>query len=201
MANELRRAATRRDDRFGQEMTTGVHLALLRGINVGGKNKLLMRDLTAMFVEAGCEDVRTYIQSGNVVFRAGPALAGLVPDLISEAIAARFDYRVPVLTRTSGELATTVRENPFLRAGADVGKLHVGFLADRPEAAAVDALDPHRSPPDEFAVIGREVYFHCPQGIARTRLTNQYFDSKLSTTMTGRNWRTVSRLHELAGGL
>ena len=181
-----------------------INVALLRGINVGGKNKLLMRDLAAMFSEAGCEDVRTYIQSGNVVFRAGSALARRVPVLIGEAIAARFGYRVPVLTRTAGELAAVILANPFLGVAAEVGQLgqlHVGFLADRPEAAAVDALDPDRSPPDEFAVVGREVYSYCPQGIARTRLTTRYFESKLSTTMTARNWKTVLKLHELAGGL
>ena len=181
-----------------------INVALLRGINVGGKNKLLMRDLAAMFSEAGCDEVRTYIQSGNVVFRAGPALARRVPVLIGEAIAARFGYRVPVLTRTAGELAAVILANPFLGVAAEVGQLgqlHVGFLADRPEAAAVDALDPDRSPPDEFAVVGREVYSYCPQGIARTRLTTRYFESKLSTTMTARNWKTVLKLHELAGGL
>ena len=187
--------------RAASEMTRSVHVALLRGINVGGKNKLLMSDLAAMFSEAGCDDVRTYIQSGNVVFRADPLLAGRVPDLVCEAIAARFGYRVPVLTRTAGELAAILGANPFLGRGANAGQLLVGFLADRPEAAAVDALDPDRSPPDEFAVIGREVYSYCPQGLARTRLTTRYFEWKLSATMTARNWKTVLTLHELAGGL
>ncbi|MCY3964702.1 MAG: DUF1697 domain-containing protein [Acidobacteria bacterium] len=182
-------------------MTENTHVALLRGINVGGKNKLLMGDLAAMFVESGCDDVRTYIQSGNVVFRAGPELAHLVPDIIGAAIAKRFGYRVPVLTRTSGELAAIVRENPFVRDGADTEKLHVGFLGEQPEAAAADALDPQRSPPDEYAVIGREVYVYCPQGLARTRLTTQYFESRLSTIMTVRNWRTVLRLREMTAGL
>lgn len=187
--------------RAANEMTRSVYVALLRGINVGGKNKLLMRDLSSMFSEAGCDEVRTYIQSGNVVFWADPELAGRVPDLIGEAIAARFGYRVPVLTRTGRELAAILGTNPFLGAGADARQLHVGFLVDRPEAAAVDALDPDRSPPDEFAVIGREVYSYCPQGLAGTRLTTRYFESKLSTTMTARNWKTVLKLHELASGL
>ena len=182
-------------------MTADTHVALLRGINVGGKNRLLMKDLSAMFNNAGCGDVRTYIQSGNVVFRAGPALAGCVPGLIQEAVAARLGRRVPVLIRAADEFAAVVRKNPFLQTGADIGQLHVGFLADRPEAAAVDALDPDRSAPDEFAVAGREVYFYCPDGLARTKLTAQYFESKLSTTMTVRNWRTVLKLEAMAGGL
>lgn len=179
---------------------TDAHVALLRGINVGGKNRLLMKDLSALFVEAGCEDVRTYIQSGNVVFRTDPDLACLVPDRIAATIAARFGFRVPVLTRTRAEFAAIVRENPFLRRGADPEKLHVGFLAARPESTDVDSLDPDRSPPDEFAVPGREVFFHCPLGLARTKFTTRYFESKLSTTMTVRNWRTVLRLHEMTGG-
>ena len=182
-------------------MTENTHVALLRGINVGGKNRLLMSDLSAMFAESGCEDVRTYIQSGNVVFRADPELARLVPDVIGAAIAERFGYRVPVLTRTAGQLAAIARENPFLRGGADAGKLHVGFLAEQPEAAAADALDPQRSPPDEYAVVGREVYFHCPLGLARTKFTTPYFESKLSTIMTVRNWRAVMRLREMTAGL
>ena len=180
---------------------TDAHVALLRGINVGGKNRLLMKDLSALFVEAGCEDVRTYIQSGNVAFRAGRALAGRVPQLIGEAISARFGFRIPVLARTRAELAAIVRENPFLRHGADPRALHVGFLAEQPEATDIDSFDPDRSPPDEFAVVGREVCFHCPLGLARTKFTTRYFESKLSTTMTVRNWRTVLKLREMTGGL
>jgi uncharacterized protein (DUF1697 family) len=93
-----------------------------------------------------------------------------------------------------------VRGNPFLEAGADIGTLHVAILADAPAAAKVKALDPDRSPPDAFAVRGREIYLQCPNGYGRTKLTNAYFDSKLATTSTVRNWRTVLKLVELAGG-
>jgi uncharacterized protein (DUF1697 family) len=175
-----------------------VHVALLRGINLAGRNRLSMKDLAAMFTDGGCGSVATYIQSGNVVFEASPALARRIPVLIEKAIADGFGYHIPVVTRTAGELHKVVRGNPFLRAGADAGTLHVAFLAGSPAAAKVKALDPDRSPPDAFAVRGREIYLHCPNGFARTRLTNAYFDSKLATTSTVRNWKTVKTLLELA---
>ena len=176
----------------------GVNVALLRGINVGGKNKLPMKDLAAMFREAGCGDVRTYIQSGNVLFRADPALAVDIPSLISESIFNRFCYRVPVITRTAWELQEIVRANPFAESGAEENRLLVLFLEDLPDRARVEALDPNRSPGDEFVVLGREVFLHCPNGVARSKLTNSYFDSNLSATGTARNWRTVRKLLELA---
>ena len=177
---------------------TSANVALLRGINVGGKNKLPMKDLAAMFREAGCDDVRTYIQSGNVIFRADPALAEDIPSLIGASILRLFGYRVPVVTRTARELQEIVQANPFAESGAEAAKLLVLFLADLPDRAHVEALDPNRSPGDEFAVLGREVFLHCPNGVARSKLTNSYFDSSLSTTSTARNWRTVQKLLELA---
>ena len=176
------------------------HLALLRGINVGGKHALPMRDLRELFVEAGCRDVRTYIQSGNVLFTADPDAVAPLPGLIAARIAERFGYRVPVVLRTAAELDEVVRGNPFLGEGAAEGTLHVLFLADLPEARRVAALDPDRSPPDAFVVRGREVYLRLPNGAARTKLTTDYFDATLATTSTGRNWRTVTTLAALMRG-
>src|SRR5690242_7891225 len=123
------------------------YLALLRGINVGGKNKLPMDDLRDLFVQAGCRDVQTYIQSGNVVFRADPAVVAPLPDLLTARIAARFGYQVPLVLRTAEAMGDVIRHNPFIAAGAAEETLHVLFLARRPEAGRVAALDPDRSPP------------------------------------------------------
>ena len=119
-----------RGQRADESGTGSVHVALLRAINVGGTKKLLMAELRAMFEAAGCADVRTYIQSGNVVFRAEPALAARIPGLIEAEIADTKGFQVPVVTRTAAELHAVVRGNPFLAAGADPAQLHVGFLAD-----------------------------------------------------------------------
>lgn len=175
-----------------------IHVALLRGINVGGKNKLPMTDLRELFERAGCDAVRTYIQSGNVVFRATPALARRLPTGIAVAVADRFGYRVPVVIRSADELSRVARSNPFLARGIAPGLLHVAFLADKPAPARVRTLDPERSPPDEFVVRGRQVYLCCPNGMAKTKLTSAYLDSRLATTSTVRNWKTVLKLCELA---
>jgi uncharacterized protein (DUF1697 family) len=173
------------------------YVALLRGINVGGKNKLPMKDLVAMFCAAGCEDVEAYIQSGNVLFKARPPVAAKVPAAIASTIGARFGYRIPVVVRTAGEVEDVARSNPFLAAGQSPDTLHVAFLADKPRAGGVATLDAGRSPPDEFIVRGREIYLHLPNGVARSKLTSAYFDSILGTTSTMRNWKTVQRLLEL----
>jgi uncharacterized protein (DUF1697 family) len=178
-------------------MATETYLALLRGINVGGKNKLPMKDLTGMFAAAGCVGVRSYIQSGNVLFKAAPALAAQLPAAIAARIAERFGYQTPVVLRTAAELAHVVAGNPFLKQGADEDALHVLFLTSRPTPDLISTLDPGLSPPDAFVVKGREVYLQLPNGVGRSKLTNAYFDSRLRTTSTGRNWRTVKKLLEL----
>ena len=173
-------------------------VALLRGINVGGKNLLPMTDLARLFEEAGCAGARTYIQSGNVFFTANRARAEKLPGLIASGIEDRFGYRIPVLLRTVAELGETIRHNPFLEAGAPENWLHLLFLAKQPDAGRVATLDPLRSPPDAFAVRGRQIYLQCPNGVGNSKLTNAYFDSRLATIGTGRNWRTVLKLFELA---
>lgn len=181
--------------RFG----TATHVAFLRGINVGGKNRLPMKDLSALFTDAGCTDVRTYVQSGNVVFRAATSLARRIPAHIEREILHRSGLRVPVVTRSAAELRRVGEANPYLAPDTDTSTLHVAFLAARPTAAQIKSLDPDRSPPDEFTVRGREVYLRLPNGVGRTKLSNAYLDSRLGTTSTLRNWRTVLNLVELTG--
>ena len=175
------------------------HVALLRGINIGG-NRLPMKRLAAMFVEAGCEEVRTYIASGNVVFAASSALARRIPSLISASIRDEFGFEPPIVTRTAAQMEAIVAANPFVGTGVDEKTLHVVFLADVPTAAAAAELDLERSPGDEFAVNGGEIYTHCPQGVAGTKLSNAWFDSTLDTVSTARNWRTTRKLLEMATG-
>ncbi|MFN8177813.1 MAG: DUF1697 domain-containing protein [bacterium] len=176
-----------------------VHVALLRGINLGGR-RLPMKALADLFADAGCADVRTYIQSGNVVFRADAKLVSRVPALVAKGIARDYGFDVPLVLRTAAELGAVVRNNPFLAAKPDPRTLHVSFLADRPSKPSVAALDPGRSPGDEFVVRGSEIYLRLPNGMARSKLTNQYFDSTLKTTSTVRNWNTVLTLLEWARG-
>ena len=173
------------------------HVALLRGVNVGGKNMLPMKALVEMFAAAGCAEVTTYIQSGNVVFCAEDKLAKTLGGVIALQIEKQFGLKVPVVLRTAAELEAVVRGNPFLKAGVAEEMLHVSFLADRPGAELVGGLDAGRSVPDEFAVVGREIYIKLVKNVSGTKLTNAYFDSKLKTVSTMRNWRTVLKIAEM----
>ncbi len=159
-----------------------------------------MDELRELFVAAGCRDVRTYIQSGNVIFRADPAVVALLPGVVTAHIAERFGYRIPVIVRTAAQLDDVMQHNPFVAEGADMDTLHVFFLADPPHPRNVADLDPDRSPPDAFVVRGQDIYLRLPHGMARTKLTNAYFDAKLATTSTGRNWRTATALLALMHG-
>jgi uncharacterized protein (DUF1697 family) len=149
-----------------------------------------MKALSALFEKAGAEDVSTYIQSGNVIFRASPALVKKLPAQLEKAIAARFGCRSPVVLRSHEELARIEKNGPF--SDDDPTRLLVMFLQGDPENAASLA----QKPPDRFVVSGREIYLHCPNGYGRSKLTNDYFDRALGTVSTARNWRTLQRLLE-----
>ncbi len=174
-------------------------VALLRGINVGGNNRLPMKELIAIFAAAGGTEVSAYIQSGNILFRAPPGALKKLGLRVQEEIKNNYGFTVPVVLRTADEIHGLVSANPYLEddTEADVSILMVMFLADQPKAASVAALDPTRSPPDEFTLRGREIFLRCPNTFAKTKLSNAYFDSKLGTVSTGRNWRTVLQLAEL----
>ncbi len=167
------------------------YIALLRGVNVGGR-KLPMADLRATFDTLGHTEVRTYIQSGNVVFRSGSRSKAAVGSTIEKAIARDSGLDVSVLLRTPAELASIMQRNPY---GHDA---YVTFLDDKPAAAKVKAIDPEPYAPDEFAVHGREVFVRCPNGYGRTKINNTFFERRFAIRATTRNWNTVKLLHEWA---
>jgi uncharacterized protein (DUF1697 family) len=171
-------------------------VALLRGVNVGGKAKVPMPELRSQLSDLGFEDVVTYVQSGNVVFRTGGG-AKQVAGQVERTIADAFGLDVTVIVRTPAQLRTIAKSNPFLAEETDPQKLHVVFLSDRPSAAAAAALDPDRSPPDRFHLRGRELYLHLPNGSGRSKLTNDYLERRLGVRATARNWRTLLKLIEL----
>jgi uncharacterized protein (DUF1697 family) len=172
-------------------------VALLRGINVGGRNTVPMAELRELLSSLGYDDVVTYIQSGNVVFRAGGS-ADHVGAEVERAIAGAFDTTPSVLIRTPKELQQIVAQNPYLARGADMSKLHVVFLDHAPVKSATATLDPDRSPPDELTVKGREIFLHVPNGAGRTKLTLDYLERVLGVRGTQRNWKTLLKLIELS---
>ena len=170
---------------------------LLRGVNVGGRNRLPMALFRATLEGAGCSDVSTYIQSGNAVFRASAATARASRRKASSMTAGHTGRPVESVLIAGSEFGRIVVDNPFADRDADYRTLHVGFCAEAPPAERVAALDPHRSPPDEFRCIGRAIYLLLPNGAARSKLSNAYFDATLGTTSTFRNWRTVLQLQRM----
>jgi uncharacterized protein (DUF1697 family) len=178
-------------------MTT--YVAMLRGINVSGRNKLSMEDLRALIVASGAQDVRTYIQSGNAVFTSRRSPSTVV-ETLERDLESALGNRVPVLLRTTEELEAVIDANPFVGRGEDPKVLHVTFMGTVPSAAALKALSDKRVDADEFQVVGRQVYLFCPNGYGNTKLTNAFFEKKLGSQATTRNWRTVTTLVELAQG-
>lgn len=174
------------------------YVALLRGVNLGARNKVAMPALRALFEELGAEDVETYVQSGNVVYRSPSAAAAASAETIEAALSDRLGVTSPVLLRSTKQLLAVVKDNPFAERAGDPKHLHVTFLAEAPARTAVRALDPERFAPDELSLVRREVYLHCPNGYGRTKLTNAYFEKQLGVIATTRNWRTVTTLGELA---
>ncbi len=180
--------------------SSDTYVALLRGINVGGRNRLPMDELARLFEHAGCASVKTYIQSGNVVFAAAPTIALKARESVAAAVSARIGTDIPVVLRSVADLARVVEENPFLAESQDPRTLHVGFLSDRPSPDRAASLDPSRSPPDEFVVRGNEIYLRLANGMSGTRFTASYVERVLATSATFRNWRTVVNLLSMATG-
>jgi uncharacterized protein (DUF1697 family) len=176
----------------------GSYVALLRGINVGGHNRISMPDLRALVEATGGEDVSTYVQSGNVVFRSEkkPDAAGAA---IEKAIKKELGLDVGVMVRTEKQLAKVVKGNPFADQD-DHKKLLVMFLASKPAAAGVKELDGPPIDGEEFKVAGQEVYMHYPNGYGRAKRTGAFVEKKLAVAGTARNWKSVTTLAEMAAG-
>jgi uncharacterized protein (DUF1697 family) len=172
-------------------------VALLRGINLGARNKVPMAELRSLMADVGAEDVKTYVQSGNVVFRSAVARDELV-QRIEEEIRARFGIDVDVVLCTKAELTRVVAGNPFAADEAEPTRLHVTFLAQAPDRGRIAELKGEEFAPDRFHVTRAAVYLHTPAGYGRTKLSNAYFERKLGVRATTRNWRTVTTLAELA---
>ncbi len=183
---------TNRNKRHGH-----VWAALLRGVNLGARNKVAMADLRRLLTDLGTEGVTTYLQSGNAVFRSTrprPELA----EAIEQEIEAGLGVRTRVLLRTASELAGLVAANPFAARERDPGKLHATFLAERPAADRVRALEGQSFSPDAFRVTAGAVLLHCPRGYGRSKLGNAFLERALGVPATTRNWRTVLALVDLA---
>jgi uncharacterized protein (DUF1697 family) len=172
---------------------------MLRGINVGGSRRVPMADLRALLGEAGYEDVRTYVQSGNVVLSSSVSAARLARDA-QELISARFGFEVPVIVRTREALAKVVALDPLGDVVDEPKRYQVTFLS-APLAGDVLARLEKAAVDDERVVAhGHELYTWHPAGVARSKMWTAIAGTGLGVTATARNWRTVTTLLEMAGG-
>jgi len=168
-----------------------LHVALLRGVNLGPNRRVAMGDLKALFETLGFGGVRTLIQSGNVVFSS---TGSVTEDAIEAAVSDRFGMPIEVMLRTQRQMKAIVANNPF--ADAEVRAIHVGYMRAAPPAADVRRLDVDDLAPEQAVVMGKEVYFHLPNGMGRTRLPD-HVGRHLSIPTTVRNWNTTLRLLEM----
>jgi uncharacterized protein (DUF1697 family) len=174
-----------------------MYVALLRGINVGGKAKVPMAALRDVCVAVGCEDVVTYIQSGNVVL-SSRLTADKLQAALEAAIAEELGLSPAVMIRTAKEMAAVLASNPY--SADDEKSVHVGFLHVPPDAATKKCLGGIDCAPEELTVVGRDVYLHLPNGMGRAQLPVKMDRCLRPLQVTVRNWRTVSKLVELSGG-
>jgi len=178
-----------------------VVIAMLRGVNLGNHQKLNMEALRKHCAGLGLEDVQTYIQSGNLIFRDSGNPATLARRL-EDGIEARFGFRPPVILRTAAELRKVIAKNPFAaRSGINPSRLLVFFLATSPARQALNRLFAMPCDPEELRANGRELYIYYPEGMARPRIPLARLEKTLQCFSTGRNWNTVLKLAAMAEAL
>lgn len=179
-------------------MTT--FIALLRGINVSGKNLIKMVELKELLIVIGFSEVTTYIQSGNVIFNYDEPSISKIEQTIFKAIKDHFGIETKVIILTRSELSTIFNSNPFLeRTPIDISKLCVTILSNLPNLEGVEQIEQINSNSnDEYFIKDKFIYLNCPNGFGRTKLTNNLFERKLKVAATTRNWKTITKLIALS---
>lgn len=173
------------------------YIAILRGINVGGKRKILMADLRLLFQELGYTDVQTYIQSGNVVFDTEGNVKHAIGSRVEKQILRAYGFDVPVIVRTAKEIKQAILQNPFLKEGIAIERLYLTFLNEIPGNDKLELLDQYDYSPDRFEIMGNNVFGFSSGKYSDSKYTNNFFEKILKTSATTRNWKTVLKLLEM----
>ncbi len=172
-----------------------IYIALLRGINVSGKNKILMTDLKNLFEKLQCIDVKTYIQSGNVIFKSDIKDKEDLANLISLKIEDTYGFKIPVIIKKDTEIQQIITNNPFYNESVDTKKLYVTYLDSVPkDIAKLKAFDFGK---DVYAIVEDVIYLKYDIGAGKTKLTNAIMEKKLNVIATSRNWRTTNKIKDL----
>lgn len=178
-----------------------IYVSMLRGINVGGNKRIKMDALRGSFEALGFEQVKTFIQSGNVVYKGTKASTTALSSRLEKRLLDDFGVAVPVITRTIDEMAAVIKNNSFAAAkGIDQEKLHVMFLSAAPTPDALSKFAALIAEPEQCRCIGKEIYLYLPNGVAESKLMKSPLDRILSVVTTTRNWRTVNSLHQMCQG-
>lgn len=181
-------------------MTTTTYVALLRGINVSGKNPIRMPALRDSVSRLGFQDIQTYLQSGNIVFRTAPSDKARLAASIKARIAQDFGHEVPVLLLSAKDLNLIANTNPLRPKSGDEDTLfHCTFLFQPVSQAALKALKLPATEGEHAVLVENAVLLHCPHGYGKTKLNNRFFERALGVPATTRNWRTVLALQEKLG--
>lgn len=175
------------------------YISLIRGINVGGHKKVKMDQLRKAVEALGFDQVRTYVQSGNLVFQGANQPTAAISKKIEAVILKNFGHEVAVITKTPEGLKAAIEKNPFSRDKTIAAeRLYVTFLSGRPEAKHVKKLDAVSSGDDEYRWHDEIIYFHLPNGAGNSKLATAPIEKWCSLRATTRNWRTVNNLHQMA---
>jgi uncharacterized protein (DUF1697 family) len=175
-----------------------IYIAMLRGINVGGNKRVKMDELRKSFEALGFEQVKTFIQSGNVVFKAGKTSSTALGKKIEAMMVSDFGFSASVIVRTGAELSAAIAANPFLtQRGIDHEKLHVVFLSDIPSTPALKKLAEFTVAPDQSQCIDKEIFLYLPNGFSASSLWKVPWEKALAVVTTTRNWKTVNALHQM----
>lgn len=174
-------------------------LAILRGINVSGQKKIKMTDLKSLFESLEFKNIKTYIQSGNVIFESENCHKAELKDYIENAIQKEYDFHVAILIRTEDELLKILSDNPYnlVDLEKDGTKVLVTFLGDFPLDEQIELLEKFKGSTESLRVLGKHVYLYCPDGYGKTKLTNNLIGKKLKLETTTRNWKTVLKLSQM----
>jgi len=178
------------------------YISILRGINVSGQNKIKMVALKELYEDLHFTNVQTYIQSGNVIFQCDKADQKDLALRISQLLQKKFGFDIPVIVLEIAELKSIIGSNPYQNdPSKDISHLHVSFLAIVPGPIDIITIDPYKSQNEELTLTEKAVYLYCPNGYGKTKLTNNFFEKKLKTAVTTRNWKTTTELLNIADKL
>ena len=177
------------------------YIALLRGINVSGQKKIKMVELRAHLAELPLQNIRTYVQSGNVIFQSKKTDTAHLAKQVEEKILEKYGFEVVVLIKTVDDLVNVLENNPFLNERQeDTSRLFVTFLSEPPDPIKLEKLKEVIYHPEEYILSGKDIYFFSPRGYGKAKMNNNFFENKLKVSATTRNWKTVNTLVELAEG-